>query len=77
MLPILCLFLKSPHPTNLGNFRSISLCNVLYKLVEKMIVNRFKEVLDVFIDNAQSAFVSGKLISDNVLLASEVLRTFR
>lgn len=57
-------------------FRPISLCNVLYKLITKIIVNHFKRVLDLCIDNAQSAFVPSKLISKNILLAYEILHTF-
>ncbi|KAA3465999.1 reverse transcriptase [Gossypium australe] len=66
---------KIPHPMNLENFRSISLCNVLYKLVAKMIINRFREVLESCIDNAQSSFVPGRLVLYNVLLAYEILHT--
>lgn len=71
------LFPKIPHPNNLGNFRPISLCNVLYKLVTKTIVNRFKGVYEFCMDSAQSAFVLGRLILDNMLLAYENLHTFR
>ncbi|KAK5811144.1 hypothetical protein PVK06_026466 [Gossypium arboreum] len=62
---------------NLGNFRPISLCNVLYKIMAKMIANLFESIISNCIDSAQSAFVLDKLISDNVLLAYEILHTFR
>lgn len=68
---------KCPHPTNLANFRPISLCNVLYKLITKMIVNRFKDVLEMSVDSAQSTFFLGRLISDNILLAYEILHTLQ
>lgn len=68
---------KISHPTNLTNFRPISLCNVFYKLIAKMIINRFKEVMNLCIDEAQSAFVPGHLISDNIIVAYKILHTFR
>ncbi|KAA3466458.1 LINE-1 reverse transcriptase isogeny [Gossypium australe] len=71
------LILKTQNPTNLANFRPISLCKVLYKIVAKTIANRFQAVIGRCIDTAQSAFVPGRLISDNVLLAHEILHTFR
>lgn len=61
----------------MGKFRPISLCNVLYKVVIKTIVNRFKGVLDLCNDTSQSAFVLGALISDNVLFAYGILHTFQ
>ncbi|KAA3469876.1 reverse transcriptase [Gossypium australe] len=71
------LILKIPHPLNLKNFSPISLCTVLYKLIVKMIANRFQWVLEGCIDSAQSAFVLGRLISDNILVAYEVLYSFK
>lgn len=71
------LILKISYPTNLRNFRPISLCNILYKVINKMIVNRFKIVLNQCNDNAQSAFVSSRLISDNMLLTYKILHTYR
>lgn len=67
---------KIPHPSKLSNFRPISLCNILYKIVVKMIVFRFKGVLDICIDESRSAFVPNRLIFDNVLLAYEIIYTF-
>lgn len=67
---------KIPNPTSVTNFRQISLCNVLYKAISKIITNRFRGVLSKCIDIYQSAFVSGRLITDNVLVAYELLYTF-
>ncbi|KAH1063900.1 hypothetical protein J1N35_028887 [Gossypium stocksii] len=60
---------KVPNPTKLTNFRPISLCTVMYKIVTKTIANRLQEVLERCINKAQSAFIPGRLISDNVLIA--------
>ncbi|KAA3468221.1 reverse transcriptase [Gossypium australe] len=68
---------KTPNPSNLVNFRPISLCTILYKLVAKTIANRLQGFVGQCIDSAQSAFVPGRLISDNVLIAYEILHTLR
>ncbi|KAA3473633.1 reverse transcriptase [Gossypium australe] len=68
---------KSSHPKNLVDFRPISLCTILHKLVAKTIANRLQDFIGNCIDSAQSAFVPGRLISDNVLIAYEILHTLR
>ncbi|KAH1108544.1 hypothetical protein J1N35_012312 [Gossypium stocksii] len=60
---------KIPNPKHLVNFRPISLCTVIYKIVVKTVANRLQEVIGRCIDNAQSAFVPGRLVTDNVFLA--------
>lgn len=47
---------------------SASLCNVVMKLVTKIIVNRIKYILSDVIDVEQSVFVKGRLITDNTLI---------
>lgn len=67
---------KIPKLTSMVNFRPSSLCNVIYKLITKVIANRFQKVLDVCIDPAHTAFVPRRLILDNVLLPYEMIHTF-
>lgn len=59
----------------MSKFWPINLCNVVYKIIAKVVANRFRKVLDSCINQAHSAFVPGRLISNNVLLAYKILHT--
>lgn len=64
---------KVKCPVNMGQLRPISLCNVTYKVIAKVLANRLSLYLPNIVSENQGAFVAGRLIHDNVILGQEVI----
>ena len=64
----LALIPKEVNLTTFDRFRSISLCNVSYKILAKLLANRIKPLLSKLISPNQGGFVAGRHILDNVIL---------
>ncbi|XP_031101849.1 uncharacterized protein LOC116005749 [Ipomoea triloba] len=63
---------KKTCPEMMFDLRPIALCNVVYKVMAKMVANRMKPLLGDIISESQSAFIPNRLITDNILIAAEV-----
>jgi hypothetical protein len=64
---------KVDQPETMKEFRPISLCPIIYKIISKCMVNRLRPLLGDIISLNKSAFVPGRLITDNTLVAFECL----
>ena len=72
----LTLVPKVPNPSSFNDFRPIACCNLLYKCISGIMAARLKAVLPSLIDSAQSAFIPGRNMSNNIFIAQEVLRNY-
>ena len=64
---------KVNNPERVSNFQLINLCNMIYKIVSKVIANHLKPMLHSIISDTQSVFIANRLITDNILIAFESL----
>ena len=68
---------KVTYPEGVNHFKPISLCNVIYKIIFKILVNRLKPLMDKLITHFQNAFIKGRNIFDNILIAHEIMNDLR
>lgn len=64
---------KCELPQSMKDLRPVALCNVIYRILAKVLANRLKTVIAKCISEEQSAFVQGRSILDNALVAAEIL----
>ncbi|KAG5527030.1 hypothetical protein RHGRI_028084 [Rhododendron griersonianum] len=63
---------KVPNPESMNQLRPISLCRFIYKVVSKVLTNRLQPFIPGIISEQQSAFIHGRQIQDNIIVAHEV-----
>jgi hypothetical protein len=71
----LALIPKEKGTVMFDRFRPISLFNIGYKIITKVIANRLKGVLPLIITKNQGGFVKGRKIIDNIILVQEALHS--
>ena len=62
---------KVKNLEDVKEFHPISLCNVIYMILSKVLANRLKKILPQIVSESQSAFVPDRLITNNILVAFE------
>ena len=72
---LITLIPKCTGANYLGSFRPISLCNTIYKIVTKIIVQRIRPLLDKLVSPLQIAFVPGRRGLDNMIIMQELIHT--
>lgn len=76
-LTMICLIPKVPNPLEIWSFRPISLCTSLYKFFSKLLVRRIKTHTPSLISFNQVTFVTNRRVTNNVVIAQEVITSFK
>eukprot|EP00253_Pinus_taeda_P023602 PITA_23602 len=71
----LALIPKEKGASNFSRFQPISLCNIGYNLITKVIANRLKHILPKIIPENQGGFIQGRQIADNFTLVQEAIHS--
>jgi hypothetical protein len=68
---------KADKPSNFGELRPISLCNLAYKIFTKIIVNKIKSFLSKSLSGEQLGFLKGRKILDAVGMTQKCLHNIK
>ena len=66
---------KQDNAQTPDRFRPIALCNVIYKIISKVVANRLKPLLPTLVSVEQSSYVEGRQILNNIIQAHEVVHS--
>lgn len=75
-LTVLVLVPKVDVPSKPSEFRPLAYCNVIYKLILKLLCSRLHIALEGFVHESQCAFVKGQSILHNVLISQELIKLY-
>jgi len=73
----IALIPKKENAITPERYRPISLCNVVYKIISKVIANRFKPLLPSLISEEQTGYLEGRQILNNIIQAHGVLHSLK
>lgn len=59
-----------------ARYKPISCCTMFYKVISKLLASRLADVTGQLLHATQTAFVKGRIITDNIQLAQELLRNY-
>ena len=76
-ISLIVLIPKTSNPTIVNNFQPISLYNLVYKIISKLLVAKFRPLLHKIISPCQSAFIPGRWIAENQVVVHELLHSFK
>ena len=71
----LTLIRKEEMDTNLKQFRPISLCNAIYKIITKVVANGLKPIMTFIISKEQARYMEGSQIMYTIILSHEVIHS--
>jgi hypothetical protein len=74
MITLIC---KENEAKTLDRYKPIALCNVVYKIISKVIANRLKPLLPTLVSQEHAGFVERRYIMDNIIHAHELIHTLK
>ncbi|PKU70563.1 Putative ribonuclease H protein [Dendrobium catenatum] len=69
----LAIIPKHKNAADISDYRPIALCNVLYKIMAKVLAERMKPFMNLIVLDNQAGFVKKRVSTDNILLANDIL----
>ncbi|XP_026416598.1 uncharacterized protein LOC113312041 [Papaver somniferum] len=73
----IALIPKKSNPVSIKEYRPISLCNFVMKIITKILTNRIRPMLDKIISENQHTFLAGRSIFDSTVIYNEIIHSFK